>query len=237
MKSVFVDIYIDASILIAVLDIILAVKSIQKKNSTGRFLGYACVGAAVVDISYLISILYNSYLCMSIMSSIYFVSIDVMLICLLIFTVYFTKRRFTKKGRTALKAVHYVPRDTFIAKYAYQMKPLYWMHLIFAYMLVVVILVLLIRKMCSTPREYTGQYHYVIIGILAIVFVNAVFLFWPEVHTYNLIDYSICGYSLTAFLLYWSCFNYSVHGMLNRLKNSIFDNIGQGIVLFEQTAF
>ena len=100
---------------------------------------------------------------MSIMSSIYFVSIDVMLICLLIFTVYFTKRRFTKKGRTALKAaiiyalfeisvfainpfyeiaVHYVPRDTFIAKYAYQMKPLYWMHLIFAYMLVVVILVL-----------------------------------------------------------------------------------------------
>lgn len=37
MKSVFVDIYIDASILIAVLDIILAVKSIQKKIRPGVF--------------------------------------------------------------------------------------------------------------------------------------------------------------------------------------------------------
>lgn len=254
MNSLFLDIYIKSSILIAVIDVILAVKSIQKKIPMGRFLGYACVGAAVVDVSYLISILYDNYLCMSIMSSIYFVSIDLMLICLFIFTVYFTKSRFTKKGRTVLNlamvyalfevvvfamnpfceiAVHYVPRDTIIAKYSYQMKPLYWMHLIFTYMLVVVVLVLLIRKMCSIPREYKAQYCYVIIGIVAIVCVNAVFLFWPNVHTYNFLDYSICGYSLTAFLLYWSCFNYSARGMLNRLKNSIFDNIGQGIVLFD----
>lgn len=254
MNSLFLDIYIKSSILIAVIDVILAVKSIQKKIPMGRFLGYACVGAAVVDVSYLISILYDNYLWMSIMSSIYFVSIDLMLICLFIFTVYFTKSRFTKKGRTVLNlamvyalfevvvfamnpfceiAVHYVPRDTIIAKYSYQMKPLYWMHLIFTYMLVVVVLVLLIRKMCSIPREYKAQYCYVIIGIVAIVGVNAVFLFWPNVHTYNFLDYSICGYSLTAFLLYWSCFNYSVRGMLNRLKNSIFDNIGQGIVLFD----
>ena len=50
---------------------------------------------------------------------------------------------------------------------------------------------------------------------------------------YSLLDYSICGYSLTAFLLYWSCFDYSTHGMLNCLKTSIFENIGQGIVLFD----
>ena len=254
MNDVFLDIYIKISILIAVVDVILAKQSFQKNKTTGRFLGYACLGAAVVDISYLISILVDQYLCMSVMSSIYFVTIDVMLICLLIFTVYFTKGSFTKPGRTALGlcilyaffevivfavnpfceiAIHYVWRDTFISRYSYQMKPLYWMHLVFTYALVVMVLLLLIRKRSRIPREYRAQYGYVILGILAIVSVYAVFLFWPYHTVYSLLDYSICGYSLTAFLLYWSCFNYSTHGMLNSLKTSIFENIGQGIVLFD----
>ena len=87
--------------------------------------------------------------------------------------------------------------------------------------------------MCSIPKEYRAQYRYVILGILVIVSVNGVFLFWPGETVYSLLDYSICGYSLTAFLLYWSCFDYSTHGMLNCLKTSIFENIGQGIVLFD----
>lgn len=41
------------------------------------------------------------------------------------------------------------------------------------------------------------------------------------VSVFNLLDYSICGYSLTAFLMYWCCFHYSTHGMLNRLKTSM----------------
>ena len=80
MNKVFLDWYIIISILIACADIILAVKSIQKNKTTGKFLGFACIGAAVVDISYLISILNASYLCMSVMSSIYFVSLDIMLV-------------------------------------------------------------------------------------------------------------------------------------------------------------
>ena len=102
MHEIFLDCYIKVSVVIALMDVILAVKSIQKNKTTGRFLGFACVGAAVVDISYLISILNDDYLCMSVLSSVYFVSIDIMLICLLIFTVYFTKCRFTKKGKTTI---------------------------------------------------------------------------------------------------------------------------------------
>ncbi len=49
----------------------------------------------------------------------------------------------------------------------------------------------------------------------------------------NLLDYSIGGYSVVSFIIYWSCFDYSTHGMLNKLKTSIFENIGQGIVLFD----
>ena len=251
---IFLDIYVKVSILIAVIDVFLAWQSFRKDKTTGRYFSFACVGAAVVDISYLVSILANDYLYMSVMSSIYFITIDFMLLCLLIFTVYFTKGKFGKLGKTALKlgilyaafevvvfavnpfweiAIHYVPRETLVARYSYQMKPPYWMHLVFTYILVLMVLILLIRKMRKIPREYRAQYGYVILGILVIVLVNAVFLFWPGDAIYTLLDYSICGYSLTAFLLYWSCFVYSTHGMLNSLKTSIFENIGQGIVLFD----
>ena len=173
MNASFLDVYIFISILIALVDAGLAVKSFQKNKTTGRFLGYACAGAAVVDISYLISILNDEYLCMSVMSSIYFVTIDIMLLCLLVFTVYFTKGSFTKSGKLLLGlcvlyaafevvvfavnpfheiAIHYVRRNTLIAKYIYQMRPLYIMHLLFTYALVVTVVFLLIRKMCRIPR-------------------------------------------------------------------------------------
>ena len=254
MSEMFLEFYKLLSILIAGADVFLAIKSLQKKTPAGQYLGAACLGAAVVDISYLISILNSGYLCMSIMSSIYFSTIDVMLICLLGFTVYFTKGEFTRTGKMFIRlcwlytlfeilvfcinpfyeiAIHYVPRNTVIAMYSYQMKPLYYLHLAFTYALVTMVVVLLIRKMSRIPREYRSQYRFVILGILAIVSVNGIFLFWPEESVYSLLDYSICGYSFTAFLLYWSCFAYSTHGMLNSLKTSIFDSIGQGIVLFD----
>ena len=254
MNQALLDGYICISMVIALTDVFLSVASLQKNKTTGRYLGLTCIGAAVVDISYLLSILNDSYFRVSVTSSIYFVSIDFMLVCLLIFTVYFTKNKFTAFYRAALRlavlyacfeavifainpfyevALGYVYRDTVIAQYAYQMKPLYWMHLVFSYTLVAVVLTLLIVKLCRVPREYRAQFLYVMVGIIAIVAVNAVFLYLPGVSVFNLLDYSICGYSLTAFLLYWCCFNYSTHGMLNRLKTSLFENIDQGIVLFD----
>ena len=174
MNELLLKTYIIISVLIALADILLSIMSIQKNKTTGRYLGFACAVAAVVDISYLISILNDSYLCMSIMSSIYFASIDIMLVCLLVFTVYFTKNDFTKplKIITGISfyytifeiiifainpfseiAIRYIPRDTIIARYSYEMRPLYWMHLIFSYALVALILILLIRKLFSIPRE------------------------------------------------------------------------------------
>lgn len=75
--------------------------------------------------------------------------------------------------------------------------------------------------MPGSPGEYRAQFLYVIGGIVVLVAVNGVFLYLPGVSVFNLLDYSICGYSLTAFLMYWCCFHYSTHGMLNRLKTSM----------------
>lgn len=174
-ETVVINAYIVISIIIAATDILLAVKSFKKNKTTGRFLGFACVGAAIVDISYLISIISDSYMCMAAMSSIYFISIDFMLVSLLIFTVYFTKGKFSEYGKWMVTfcflyciyelivfavnpfmeiAIEYKPRDTLIAKYSYQMKPLYELHLIFSYVMVLLVVGLLIRKICKIPHEY-----------------------------------------------------------------------------------
>lgn len=254
MWKVFLDCYIKISVLLAGADLFLALKAAKKNNTTGKFLGLTCLGAAVVDISYLVSILTERYLCVSVMSSVYFISIDSMLVCLLIFTVYYTKNGFPDKWKRAIRvikgyvlfeiavftinpfweiAVSYERRSAFFVKYSYAMKPLYWMHLGFTYVLVLLVIVLLLHKMWRLPAEYRNSYRIVILGILGIVAVNAVFLFLPGVTVYNFLDYSICAYSLVAFLLYWSCFNYATHGMLDCLKTSIFESIDQGIVLFD----
>ena len=80
MNRFFLDCYIGISVVIAAIDSILAIKSFQKETATGKYLAFACACAALVDISYLISILTDSHLCMSVMSSVYFITIDFMLL-------------------------------------------------------------------------------------------------------------------------------------------------------------
>lgn len=215
----------------------------QKNNTTGRYLGLTCIAAAVVDISYLLSILNDDYFRVSVMSSIYFVSIDVMLVCLLNFTVYFTKNNLTNGLRMALRlAGLYACFEAVL----FALNPFYEIALGLCppgygdrpvrlpdEAPVLAASAVYLRAGCGSPGpadreavpgslgEYRAQFLYVIGGIVALVAVNGVFLYLPGVSVFNLLDYSICGYSLTAFLMYWCCFHYSTHGMLNRLKTSM----------------
>ena len=68
MNLLFLDIYYDISFLIAVVDVLLATTSFQKNKTTGRYLAFACIGAAIVDISYLLSISLKQYFAMSVMN-------------------------------------------------------------------------------------------------------------------------------------------------------------------------
>ena len=51
MNELLLKTYIIISVLIALADILLSIISIQKNKTTGRYLGFACAVAAVVDIS------------------------------------------------------------------------------------------------------------------------------------------------------------------------------------------
>lgn len=93
--EIWIVAYVVLMIGIAVMDGVLSVKSFQKNKTTGRYLGFACMWATIIDISYLCSILSKSYGFVSVMSSIYFMGIDGVLISLFIFTTYFTKGAFS----------------------------------------------------------------------------------------------------------------------------------------------
>ncbi|MBQ3281162.1 MAG: HD domain-containing protein [Eubacterium sp.] len=242
------------SVLVIVIDFQFSYLSFQKVEETGKFLGLAALAAGIVTFSYVASIRTSSYLVRSVSSSIYFICIDWMLISLVCFTYLFTERHLTRESRCMKKviaavgtfdsvilfanifneiAVSYAPRDTAIAPFYYDMKPLYIFHLIFTYLLVGFTIYILGVKISQTPRQYQNQYWLIIIAIVGVVLMNALFLYPSGIELYHLLDWSIFGYSIALIIIYWAAFEYRHKDMLTSLSMTIFQNINQGIVLFD----
>ncbi|PWJ64958.1 PAS domain S-box-containing protein/diguanylate cyclase (GGDEF)-like protein [Fibrobacter sp. UWR4] len=254
LLSLFMAEYIVASLVFAALDVLLAMMSFKKTGIRGKALGYTCIGCALVDISYLLSTLFDNVFIFSCLSSVYFICIDFMLICLVLFVSDFCNIKQSKAGLGHLKLAHlffafeiavfavnpfcdiavsYVPRETEFAKFSYDMHTLFYVHLTFCYLMVASCIWLLLSRVVRVPFEYKRMYLYAALGIVGIVAINAVFLFTPGLSKFNFLDYSILGYSLGAYVFYWACFQYSSKGMLNLFKMSVFENLDQGLVLFD----
>ena len=242
------------SVLVIVIDFQFSYLSFQKVEETGKYLGLAALAAGIVTFSYVASIRTSSYLIRSVSSSVYFICIDWMLISLVCFTYLFTERHLTKESRCMKKviaavgtfdsvilfanifteiAVTYVPRNTTIAPFVYGMKPLYIFHLIFTYLLVGFTIYILAVKISQTPRQYQNQYWLIIAAIAGVVLMNALFLYPKGNELYHLLDWSIFGYSIALIIIYWAAFEYRHKDMLMSLSMTIFQNINQGIVLFD----
>lgn len=254
MEIIIVQIYTVVSLLLAAFDLAIAWKCFSRKSETARWLGRTVLWAVSVDLTYFASIFSRNYLTASIMTSAYFVSIDWMLVSLASFIVAFTGQGKGRLGilfgkfirifagvETLIFAVNpwkeiaatYVVTGRSFAGFRFQMLPLYQVHLIFTYVMVAYTLAILFLRLRRTPRQYSGQYSFVLSGILAIVGINAAFLYLPRDSLFAMIDYSICAYSVVIMMLYWNCFHYSRHQMLRGLSVTVFENIGQGIVLFD----
>jgi GGDEF domain-containing protein len=131
-------------------------------------------------------------------------------------------------------AIDYIYRENAgFAWYAYDMKVLYWMHLVYTYFLVVCIIITLIYKAHVIPSKYRMPFRIIIYALLGIVFINAGFLFIPKKDAWSFADYSILFYSIGTAICYWASFVFPRTGMLNYFKTYIFENVGQGIILFD----
>ena len=242
------------SVLVIVVDFQFSYLCFHKAEETGKYLCLSALSAGLVTLSYVISVNASSYMARSVFSSVYFICIDWMLVSLVCFTYLFTERHLTRESWCMKKviavcatfdsivlfvnifkeiAVTYAPRDTAIAPFVYEMKPLYILHLIFTYLLVGFIIYILGVKISRTPQQYQNQYWLIIIAIAAVVIINAVFLYSSGTRLYALLDWSIFGYSIALVIVYWAAFEYRHKDMLMSLSMTIFQNINQGIVLFD----
>lgn len=234
-----------------------AFKSFRKKTLEGLYLAKCSSLAALVALSYMISIISADYLLVSIMSSIYFACIDWLLIMMIRFVTVYTTRAKTVITIPAMiivqayawietlvfainpfteVAIGYIRRDTPIAFYDYDIKPLYVLHLAFTYLLVVAVLGILVRRIILTPKNYRIQYWLFIMAIMIIVVINAFFILplpGHGNHAIYLIDSSIPGYSLGLLIMYWSCFKYRDSFLKQSLSKMVFDNLDQGVALFD----
>ncbi|MCQ2478881.1 MAG: hypothetical protein MJ091_06750, partial [Clostridia bacterium] len=228
----------------------------RKKTSVGYSLCAACVAASLVEIFYLLSyLLVSDYFLMSLFSSLYFVSVDLLLIGLLVFIFIYTKQT---KNLTLYKiifaliigyaafdiavmlinpfnevALTYVHPEGDMIYYAYRMHLLYELPLAFTYVLVILCLAELIKKTATIPHAYRRQYLLSVFGIVAVVGVNVVYLIFQSIFEMGTIDYSIWMYSITAAYLYWNCFHYPRHGMASTLSSLVMSSMDSGVLLFD----
>ena len=254
MGDTFILAFEIISVMFVVFDFIYAYRAYQHTEDTGRFLGAAAFSAGVVVICYLFSIRPGTYRSASIAASLYFAGIDWMLVALTHFIFLYTGRKETKVSVWARRlirviatidsvimiinifseiAIHYVDSGVGVPPYVYEMKPLYVAHLLFTYALVLYIFYILIDKIRTTPRLYRNQYFLIIFAIGLVVVMNAFFLYPSNSHIWGRIDVSVLGYSLGLYFTYWAAFDYRFRYMPRALSMTIFENIGQGLALFD----
>ncbi|MCR5295165.1 MAG: hypothetical protein K6E30_08375, partial [Lachnospiraceae bacterium] len=198
MHISLIRLFVILCLFLGTVDFWFAGKAFHQQEEYGRWLGFASAAAGIVTLSYMCSVYTLNYTLVSAASSVYFAGIDWMLIALIHFVCSFTeiisgqtvKRILLVARSLALLdsavmavniyreiAVHYVPGYPGGAPYVYMMKPLYIVHLLFTYILVLAIIIFLARKYLRTPRQYRVPYLQIILAIILIVLINAAFLY------------------------------------------------------------
>ncbi|MCQ2558722.1 MAG: HD domain-containing protein, partial [Oscillospiraceae bacterium] len=184
-------------------------------------------------------------------SSIYFISVSHMLLMLMFYIAYFAPLQdrsiyktvgivfCTLVGVDSLilllnpftgYSVTFTYQESRIAPWRYDLHPLYYFHLALCYLMILTVIFFLFVKIFQTPRIYRTHYTNIIVSTLAIVAMNAVFLFLPSS---GLFDFSLLFYSLMAMLLYWNAYVYPKVFMPVSLRRTMFEQVDLPVVLFD----
>ena len=254
MAHIYFAVYTVVAFLLSGVDFYFAFRAFRKREKLGKALGYSALFAGIITMAYVLSVNASGDAMVSVMSSITFISIDCMLVCLAYFAFLVTGLN-GRKGSRAINdtirtfasadiivmlvniftgfAVTYVRLDP--VGISYQMKTPYHIHLGFSYFMILITLAALIYKCVRTPRQYRNQYLLIVLAIAMMVLINALFLFQNESSFFTRVDCSILGYSIGLYLMYWTAYDYRENDMLESLSMTVFENISQGIVLFDYT--
>ena len=105
---------------------------------------------------------------------------------------------------------------------------LYFYHHFFALSMFLFSMGLLFFRFFRAPKVFCKRYQGLILSVAFFILLN----FLLDKFTAIELDYSIHFYSLLPICAYWSC-RYAIMDILNYFKDNVFENIEQGIVLFD----
>ena len=240
---------------IAAANLFVSHRCLAYKNREGQMLGYALRWAALVSLSYMLSILTSNERLMSISSSVHFASIDGMLFCLMRF--FFAISGEDDRSDIAFLAVRwffcvwavvdaailltnplsgiaisYVPLEPApaVARWTFDPHRLYDVHLLLCYLMICTGFSTVVTRTLRIPHLYRHYYLRIILSVLVVVALNAVYLLQV---TRNHIDYSIFFYSIMGYSVYWNAFLVKEKVLLSQARQTILDHLSQPLFLFD----
>ncbi|MBQ3915436.1 MAG: EAL domain-containing protein [Ruminococcus sp.] len=200
--------------------------------------------------SYGLGVVMRTELSARITFSIFHVLNDTVIVSLLVFA-----RRYTGKGDISLREKHLISAagilDTMLAvvnifknvlfdvepmydatgNYLYHICHLhaaYSFHVVFTYLMAILAAGYIARKIANTPGAYKFKYAVILFTIVAIQFLNLLYLYMQL-----RVDYSLILYAAAAVIIYYYSVIYVPRGLMERLLFYTIANMNDGIICID----
>lgn len=247
-------VFVLATTVFSFTDLILAYLSRKGSGIVGKRMSNTFIAVAAIGFSSVLAALFATPEGFSVFTSVHFAAISITTLFLLILVLTVTVANMSgRMGRllnicfywTLLEcilfainsftgiAVSYVPNVGHTNSYAYITRIPFYFHLVFIVLLTLGALYHLIHRSISVPSGYKTPYILAVSGLLVVFLFGMACVFVPAGYGFTLYDFTACGYSLTALLVYISYSRYRAVTLPNRFRNDTFESIGQGVILYD----
>ena len=241
--------YILASVVLGLSCLTLGILVLRKKDRNAP-LGVCMITGFVTVTCYTVS-LFLPYFLFSLLSSIYFCSIDIILLSFLTYLDVFTRRKPTRLylfhviGLCVLAAVDclllminpfkevaltYTDTANSVQHWRYHPYFPYHMHLWITYAMSALAILRILTKVIRVPAVFRSRYTIILGFFLLILLVNALYLFLPGD---DLLDFSLLMYPLMGVFMYWNSYHYSQRGLMNAAQSMVLESLSNPVVLFD----
>ncbi|MEG0451836.1 MAG: EAL domain-containing protein [Coprobacillus sp.] len=242
------NILIFTYVVVAIITALFAFSATKQKDKVARTLSIVLSIATIDCLSYLVTLVTNNYVVASIAYSFVFIST----VCLTYYLIQYAKQ-FTNLDiivpkfnlilkvficfdiiMLSLNPFYEIMTSFFTVVYNgevyFQFKPylLFDIHLGVCYVCILFFVCMFIRKICQVADIYKKKYLMILIGVLLIVMINALFLFYDIIF-----DISIIGFAIMGSLIYYLSFIYVPKSFTNQVNSIIISNLDNPIFMFD----
>lgn len=243
-KSIVLIIYI----IVALVTAVFAFHAYHRKETIAHTLGEVLMIAAINCFCYSITLTTDDYFIVSFAYTLVFISTICLIYFLNQYAIQYTNiGHYSKYTEIILKWVILLDITILLINPFYElaltyksvvyngeqflsMVPflLFDFHLALSYIGVFFFVCLFVKKIMITAGIYRRKYIGILIGVLLIVFINGIFVFYSLIY-----DVSILGFALMASLIYYFTFFYFPKSFIDRVNNVIITHTDSPVFMFD----